>query len=151
MRSRSRSPSSGFTVLELNCVIAIIGILSALAAPAYTVHLRRAQSAEALTNVESIAYLQQVHILETGRALACEATPRELPRGERVHFEASACWQDLGVQLPERVRFQYETQTSSAARHFLVSARGDLDGDGLESVYRLDSRTMELSIERAGE
>lgn len=141
---------AGFTLLELNLVVTIVGLLTVLAAPAYVVYLRRAQAAEALTNLETMSYLQQVHILEAGRAVACEPVPAAVPRGTRVVFEPTPSWSDLGVHMESRVRFQYSVETPSA-RAYVIRARGDLDGDGVESLYTLDSQTMQLSIGSAGE
>lgn len=54
MRTLDRKPASGFTLIELMIVIAIIGILASLAVTAYQTYTVRAQVAEAL-NMAAVA------------------------------------------------------------------------------------------------
>jgi type IV pilus assembly protein PilA len=45
---------SGFTLIELMIVVAILGILAAIAIPAFVQYVRRSKSAEAVTNVDNM-------------------------------------------------------------------------------------------------
>jgi type IV pilus assembly protein PilA len=45
---------SGFTLIELMIVVAILGILAAIAIPAFVQYVRRSKSTEAVTNVDNM-------------------------------------------------------------------------------------------------
>jgi len=56
----------GFTLIELMIVVAIIGILSAVAIPAFIMYIRRSKTVEATMNIRkmfdsSIAYFEAEH------------------------------------------------------------------------------------------
>ena len=48
-RSPRKNPQQGFTLIEMMIVVALIGILSAVAIPAYSNYVLRARTAEAFT------------------------------------------------------------------------------------------------------
>jgi type IV pilus assembly protein PilA len=61
----------GFTLIELMVVVAIIGILAAVAVPAFLKYIQQAKTVEALTNIRKIydgevTYFHEEHILDTG-------------------------------------------------------------------------------------
>src|SRR5690349_20277587 len=65
-RSFSRRASRGFTLIELMIVVAIIGILAAVAIPAFMKYIRRSKTAEATMNVRkmfdsSVSYYNEEH------------------------------------------------------------------------------------------
>lgn len=56
--------NKGFTLMELMIVIAIIGIIAAIAIPAYTGYITTARMAEADNNLASIRLAQEEYFLE---------------------------------------------------------------------------------------
>ena len=56
----------GFTLIELLVVVLIIGILSAVALPQYTVAVEKARVSEALTNIKYIQDQMKIRYMECG-------------------------------------------------------------------------------------
>ena len=54
MKSMKTSAQQGFTLIELMIVVAIIGILAAIAIPAYQDYIARAQMSEAMVLVDGV-------------------------------------------------------------------------------------------------
>jgi len=59
MMSEHASRHTGFTLIELMVVIAVIGILAAIAIPAYSDQVRKSRRADALQRIQQITLAQE--------------------------------------------------------------------------------------------
>jgi type IV pilus assembly protein PilA len=77
----------GFTLIELLVVIIIIGILSAIALPAFLNQANKARASEAKTIVGSLNRAQQAYILEAGVFVTAQTDFSKLELGIRTQTE----------------------------------------------------------------
>ena len=70
-----KSVQKGFTLIELMIVIAIIGILAAIAIPAYQNYVIRAQATEGESIIGSLETAFEECYANTGTAASCQSNP----------------------------------------------------------------------------
>ena len=92
---RSRKNNSGFTLVELMIVVAIIGILAAVAIPAFSKYIKRSKTAEAAGQLNkmwagSVTYFETDHVDANGASLPKQfpATVNNVP-GQECACQAS--------------------------------------------------------------
>lgn len=130
----------GFTLIELMVVVAIVGILAAIAIPNYLHYQLRTRRSEGAVNVAAIRTGQLSYYGLWGQfGSPQDPNPSTHPRdGRRVPWDYSDPeWRELGFDPDGDVYFQYWTEGGTGIERatFLVSATTDLDQDGNFSCW----------------
>jgi prepilin-type N-terminal cleavage/methylation domain-containing protein len=134
----------GFTLVELMIVVVILGILSAVAIPAFSRYVKRGKTTEATGGIASMYRLQLAYYENTQERSAstsfatCPAMPTAAPTASKypsnvVMWMASSEWNTLGFVIDRPHYYQYATDGSNTT--VVVRAVGDIDGDSSQSTF----------------
>ena len=131
----------GFTLIELMIVVAIIGILSAVAIPNFLNFRYKAKTSEAKANLGAIRTCQEAYMAENETYKTCQESPAaNSGKSKTVWADVSGDFAYIGFAPTTNVYYQYSVTagTGAIATAFLAISTGDIDGDGTEATFTLD-------------
>jgi prepilin-type N-terminal cleavage/methylation domain-containing protein len=176
-RTRARSAQAGFTLLELMVVVALIGILAAIAVPSFASDSRKAKGeSEVNAFFAELVVREEQYAIENGTYLSTAASesatfPATVSATTQALGTLPATWQSLKVRTPESsVRCGYVviagTRTGGAAgplatttfgytaparNWFYALAHCNLDGNSaVDSYYFVNSDDAKIQKSNAG-
>jgi prepilin-type N-terminal cleavage/methylation domain-containing protein len=145
--------SRGFTLVELMIVVVILGILAAIAIPAFIKYVRSAKTSEAKENLayifrESTTYYATERVVRGIGGAGIQArfpastgpTPAVPPAAARTttsDWYTDDTWNALKFAIadPHYYAYEYVSSGTGSEAQFTARAMGDLDGDGTFSTF----------------
>ena len=162
MISRMRKKvEAGFTLIELMIVVAIIGVLAAVAIPAFMKYIRKSKTTEAVQGVKKIYEGARSYFMEESNARgSITPLPKQFPNDPAIPTAPAltACcsqpgskcapdptlwtdssWQALKFSMddPHYYAYTYDGSGTETASVFSARANGDLDCDNTYSTFEM--------------
>ncbi|MBF0468825.1 MAG: prepilin-type N-terminal cleavage/methylation domain-containing protein [Desulfamplus sp.] len=141
-----KNNQKGFTLIELMIVVAIIGILAAIAIPNFLQYQLKSKTSEVKVNLGAIKTNQEAYMAETGVYLTCAANPAAAPTTAKQAWAANADFSVIGFVPSGTVFYQYAATAvapgAGAAPTFSATGTGDLDGDATTAVYTITNAAL---------
>ncbi|MEE3326636.1 MAG: prepilin-type N-terminal cleavage/methylation domain-containing protein [Myxococcota bacterium] len=138
MIKQTSKNKKGFTLIELMIVVAIIGILAAIAIPNFIRFQLKSKSSEGKVNLAAIRTAEEGYMAEFGSYVAAGASPAAAPGSAKGTFTdtgaAGANFDTLGWAPEGNVYFSYGVGIGTA-NTFTATAQADIDGDSTAQVW----------------
>jgi type IV pilus assembly protein PilA len=143
-------------------VVAIIGVLAAIAIPAFISQMQRSRTTEAFSVIGEIKEAQAAYYATFSRycgPLAWNPTDYANPSTQQAFSSSAPGWDDLGADSDGPVRFRYQVLAGPAGTTpagilgfplaepwYVIHAQADLDGDGTTVVFEAYSASSSVYV-----
>lgn len=145
-----KSMQRGFTLIELMIVVAIIGILAAIAIPNFNRFQAKSKQSEAKVNLKAIFTAAKARLAEkdayavaANDAAALTQIGFQVEPGNRYEYRYGGQTQVRSVQFADALTgCQAGSNTNAAPHTFLASACGNIDSDTFSDKWAINDRNV---------
>jgi type IV pilus assembly protein PilA len=133
-----RKSKKGFTLIELMIVVAIIGILAAIAIPNFLRFQLKSKTSEAKVNLAAIRTAEESYLAEFGSYVNTSATPGTPGGPQKQTFTGGGlvAFDQLGWGPEGQVFFQYGVSVDGTnVLAYTADAQADIDGDMNRQIW----------------